>query len=322
MRHPLSIALSIRDKGPQMAVETPTITTTKRPRSRNRAPYLLLAPALVLIAIFIALPVVIVGYYSLFNYNVSTPWTNGFVGLQNFRVMLTQDPHFWNALGVTVKWVIVEVGLQMLLGLGLAIVLNRTFKGRGLTRALVFAPWAIAGVVATQIWLLIYSPSTGISNVLNNIGVSSDFAPLVGEQSAFWSAVVAELWRGLPFFAIMLLADLQSIPKDLYEAADVDGANSWRQFWNITLPHLRDAIVLTTLLRAVWEFNNVDLIYTLTGGGPAGATTTLPLYVVQQAVTSRNFGYGSALTIAGFVVLLVFSLVYLRLGHSSTKETA
>ena len=127
--------------------------------------------------------------------------------------------------------------------------------------------------------------------------------------------VTAELWRGVPFFSIILLAALQGIPGDLYEAAAVDGAGRWRRFLHISLPHLREAIVLATLLRAVWEFNNVDLLYTLTGGGPANETTTLPLYVAQKAVDSHDFGYGSALTMAGFVILLFFSILYLQLSR-------
>ena len=135
----------------------------------------------------------------------------------------------------------------------------------------------------------------------------------------FPATVVTELWRGVPFFAILLLADLQTIPNDLYEAASVDGAGRWRRFVSVTLPHLRDAIVLSTLLRAVWEFNNVDLIYTLTGGGPANQTTTLPLYVARKAVDSHDFGYGSALTMAGFVILLFFSILYLRLSKFGSR---
>jgi multiple sugar transport system permease protein len=131
----------------------------------------------------------------------------------------------------------------------------------------------------------------------------------------FASVVTAELWRGVPFFAIVLLAALQAIPTDLYEAAAVDGASRWQAFTRVTLPLLKDAIILATLLRAVWEFNNVDLIYTMTAGGPGDLTTTLPLYVVNQAIRYHNFGYGSALSVVGFLVLLVFAILYLRLGR-------
>jgi multiple sugar transport system permease protein len=119
----------------------------------------------------------------------------------------------------------------------------------------------------------------------------------------------------VPFFAIVLLAALQGIPTDLYEAASVDGAGRWQAFTRVTLPLLKDAIILATLLRGVWEFNNVDLIYTMTAGGPGDLTTTLPLYVVNQAIRYHNFGYGSALSVVAFAVLLLFAVLYLRLGR-------
>lgn len=298
----------------------PPRPTKRRKAPWFRGPYGLITPAIVLITVFIAVPVGTVIYFSLFQYNLSKPWATKFIGIDNFRTMLFDDPQFWSSLGITGIWVVAEVVLQLVLGLALALLLNRMFRGRGLVRALMFAPWAISGVLATQIWLLIYNPTTGIADVLSQLGARTDFAPLSAGGSAFWAAVIAELWRGLPFFAIMLLADMQSIPKDVYEAADVDGASAFKQFRYVTLPYLREAIIITTLLRAVWEFNNVDLLYTLTGGGPAGATTTLPLYIVNEAVGARNFGYGSALTIAGFVILLVFSMIYLYFGRASRKE--
>ncbi|HTI25512.1 MAG TPA: sugar ABC transporter permease [Kutzneria sp.] len=283
--------------------------------SRARwTPYLLIAPTVLLMAVFLAYPVGSVVYYSLQHYNATRSWANGFAGLDNFRQMLLHDPLFWQSLGFSVRWVVVEVGLQLVLGLVLALIVNETFVGRGLARALVFSPWAVSGVLTTGIWILLYNPSTGLFEQLASWGVGSHGTSVLGDPATVFPAtVVAELWRGVPFFAILLLADLQTIPHELYEAANVDGATRWQRFRLVTLPHLRDAIVLSTLLRAVWEFNNVDLLYTLTGGGPADQTTTLPLYVARKAVDSHDFGYGSALTTAGFVVLLFFSVLYLRL---------
>jgi multiple sugar transport system permease protein len=259
----------------------------------------------------LAYPIGSVAWYSLRRYVLTQPWDNGFAGLDNFRRMFTADPLFWHSLGFAAMWVAAEVGLQLVLGLGLALIVNETFVGRGLARAAVFSPWAVSGVLTTGIWLLLYNPSTGVFNALGDGSTSV----LAGQHSVFPATVIAELWRGVPFFAILLLADLQSIPKDEYEAASVDGAGRLRRFRYVTLPHLRDAIVLSTLLRAVWEFNNVDLIYTLTGGGPANQTTTLPVYIARTVVDSHDFGYGAALTVAGFVILLFFSMLYLRLSR-------
>ena len=286
-------------------------------RRRGWLPYLCLLPASLLIATFVIYPVATVFFYSVQQYDVTRPYLNGFVGLDNFRQVLTADDVFRTSLAVSVKWVGSEVVLQLVLGMGLALLMNSAFRGRGLARSLLFSPWAVSGVVVTTMWKLMYNPFTGLlDTVLMRTGViHSPIQWLADVNTVFASVVAAELWRGVPFFAIVLLAALQAIPTDLYEAAAVDGASRWQAFTRVTLPLLKDAIVLATLLRGVWEFNNVDLIYTMTAGGPGDLTTTLPLYVVNQAIRYHNFGYGSALSVVGFVVLLVFAILYLRLGR-------
>ncbi|WP_231642111.1 carbohydrate ABC transporter permease [Nocardia sp. NRRL S-836] len=289
-------------------------------RTRTWAPYALIAPTLALMLVFLVYPIASVGWFSLRQHTVTQPWKNGFIGFENFRRMLFEDQLFWQSLAFSAKWVVVEVGLQLVLGLVLALIVNETFVGRAVARSLVFSPWAVSGVLTTGIWILLYNPSTGVFQQLAQWGIGDPGTSVLGDPATVFPAtVVTELWRGVPFFAILLLADLQTIPNDLYEAASVDGAGRWRRFVSVTLPHLRDAIVLSTLLRAVWEFNNVDLIYTLTGGGPANQTTTLPLYVARKAVDSHDFGYGSALTMAGFAVLLFFSILYLRLSKFGSR---
>ncbi|MWA09289.1 carbohydrate ABC transporter permease [Streptomyces sp. BA2] len=287
----------------------------------RRLPYLLIAPAGLLMIGFIAYPVISVFYYSLRHYNPTKPWRDGFAGFDNFVTAFTEDPQFWQTLGFSLQWVAVEVVLQLLLGLGLALIVNQTFIGRAMARALVFSPWAVSGVLTSTIWLLIFNSQTGITRYLADMGIGSYGTSWLSDTSTVFPAVVvAELWRGVPFFAILILADLQSVSKDLYEAAEVDGASRFRQFFHITLPHLKDAIILSTLLRAVWEFNNVDLLYTLTGGGPAGETTTLPLRIASIAVDSHDFGYASALTSIAFVILLFCSMVYLRLSKFGGQD--
>ncbi|WP_030544602.1 carbohydrate ABC transporter permease [Streptomyces albus] len=291
----------------------PRGTGRRRAGGPARLPYLLISPAVLLMLGFLAYPMISVLYYSLRHYNVTKPWRNGFAGLDNFSALLADDL-FWQSLVFSAQWVGTEVALQLALGLALALIVNQTFVGRGISRALVFSPWAVSGVLTTTIWMLLYNPSTGVSRYLADAGIGSYGTSVLSDPgTVFWAAVLAELWRGVPFFAILILADLQSIPRDLYEAASVDGAGRLRQFLHITLPHLKDAIVLSTLLRAVWEFNNVDLLYTLTGGGPAGATTTLPLYVANTGIHGHDFGYASALTTVAFVILLFCSILYLRL---------
>jgi len=293
--------------------------TVRRRAGRRRSwlPYLTLLPASVLIASFVVFPVATVFYYSLQQYDVTRPYLNGFVGLDNFRQVLTSDDVFRTSLAVSVKWVGSEVVGQLVLGMILALVLNSAFRGRGLARSLLFSPWAVSGVVVTTMWKLLYNPFTGmLDTVLTRVGlIHAPIQWLSDLDTVFGAVVAAELWRGVPFFAIVLLAALQGIPTDLYEAAAVDGAGRWQAFTRVTLPLLKDAIILATLLRGVWEFNNVDLIYTMTAGGPGDLTTTLPLYVVNQAIRYHNFGYGSALSVVAFAVLLLFAVLYLRLGR-------
>ncbi|WP_457031094.1 carbohydrate ABC transporter permease [Kitasatospora sp. P5_F3] len=295
-----------------MALAAPPPARGHRLR-RALTPYALISPTLLLLSTFLVFPVGSVLYYALQHHVVNEPYDDAFVGLANFQRMFG-DEQFWSSLAFSAKWVFAEVLLQLLLGLALALIVNETFVGRAVARALVFSPWAVSGVLTTSIWMLLYNPATGVFHYLAELGVGSAGTSVLGNpDTVFGAAVVAELWRGVPFFAILILADLQSVPKELYEAASMDGAGRVRTFFHVTLPHLRDAIVLATLLRSVWEFNNVDLLYTLTNGGPAGATTSLPLYVAQLARKSYDFGYGSALTTAAFVILLFCSILYLRL---------
>ncbi|MFI7148887.1 carbohydrate ABC transporter permease [Nonomuraea sp. NPDC050022] len=301
-------------------VRRPLAARRRSTGSRAGHAYLLIAPAVVLVLVFLFYPVLSVFWESLRHHNLTRPLDDGFAGLDNYRALLA-DEVFWRSLRFTAQWVFVEVGLQFVFGLALALVLNRTFVGRGLARALAFSPWAVSGILTTTIWILLYNPTTGIGHYLASMGIGEYGTSLLSEPgTTFWALVIAELWKGIPFFAILILADLQSVPLDLYEAANVDGAGPLRRFSSVTWPHIRKAVVIATLLRAVWEFNNVDLLYTMTAGGPAGSTTTLPLYVAQTAIHDQDFGYGSALTVTAFLLLTFASMVYLRISNGDSKE--
>ena len=143
---------------------------------------------------------------------------------------------------------------------------------------------------------------------------------LANTKYVLGSVIVAELWRGIPFFAISLLAAMQGLPDDIYEAARVDGSTKFQTFRFITLPMLKNTIVLTTLLRTIWEFNSVDLIYSLTGGGPVGKTTTLSMLIANQAIKTSNYGYGSALSVVSFAILAVIAVIYMKLSGFGKEE--
>lgn len=281
---------------------------------KKATPYLLLLPSIIMIAAFLFYPMGTVFYYSFQNYDISAPFYDGFAGLDNYIKIFTKDKLFYSSLMNSVKWVLSEVGLQLLFGLIFALLLNEKFKFRGFARTVTFLPWAISGVLTSVMWMLMYNEHIGVFNdILRKLGlISKNISFLSSTNSAFASVIIAELWRGIPFFAVTLLAGLQNIPDELYEAAKVDGATWWDELRNITLPQLKNTIVLTTLLRIVWEFNNVDLLYNLTGGGPANSTMTYAMYIANTAVKGSNFGYGSALTVIGFSILTIVALIYLR----------
>lgn len=285
-------------------------------------PYFFIFPAVLLIGVFLVYPIGNLFYYSFRNYNMSMPFLDGFAGIDNFINIFTKDRIFYNSLLISAKWVVTEVFFQLVFGLIVALLLNRSFRLRGLFRVLAFSPWAISGVLTSMMWALMYNQNIGVINDLfmKLHWITKPVAWLADLKFVFSSVIVAELWRGIPFFAILLLAALQTVPDELYEACRVDGGGWWRMFRHITLPYLKNTIVLSTLLRAVWEFNQVDMIYTLTGGGPARLTSTLSMYVVNQAIGANNFGYGSALAVIAFVILLGFAGIYLWISRFGKEE--
>lgn len=285
-------------------------------------PYLFLAPATFFILAFLAYPLLTVFFYSFQHYNITKFTETGFAGLENF-IELFQDKIFYRSLLVSLKWVVVEVCFQLVIGLVLALLLDMKFIGRGVYRCVVFFPWAVSGVLTSMLWSLIYNENIGLLNsILQDLGlISKNIAWLGNVDTVFKAVAVAEIWRGVPFFAITILAALQNISGDLHEAALVDGANIMQEIFLIKLPILKNTIILTTLLRAVWEFNNVDLIFTLTGGGPSYRTTTLTMYMTNMSVKNGNYGYGSTLAVIAFIILLVFAVSYLKLSGYGKEES-
>jgi multiple sugar transport system permease protein len=278
-------------------------------------PYLLITPSLLLIAVLMVIPLGSVFKMSLQNYSTNQLYGRGFIGFKNYLDIFGKDPVFLRTIPVTLKWVGIEVICQLVLGMMVALLLNRTFKGRGLARAAMFIPWAVSGVLTTMLWLLIFNQHIGLLNdILRKLGfIKENIAWLANPNTVFGSVLLAELWRGIPFFAITLLAALQTIPVEVYESGKVDGCDPIRQFFLITLPFLKEAIIFATLMRAIWEFNNIDMILTMTNGGPVYLTTTLPIYMMKTAIIEGNYGYGSALAVIIFVILMVFTVSYLAM---------
>ncbi|MBR0557827.1 sugar ABC transporter permease [Ciceribacter sp. L1K23] len=280
-------------------------------------PYLYSAPALILIVAVMLVPLVLGISYAFRDIQLLNPFSGGVIGLDHFRT-LSQDQDFYRALRNTLWWTGASVALQFVLGLILALLLDKPFYGRGLAQALVFLPWAVPSFLAGLNWAWLFNPvigplphwlfAMGILDAPNNILADPDLA--------MWGPIVANVWWGIPFFAITLLAALQAIPRDLYEAASIDGAGPVQRFLSITLPFLAPTIAITVLLRTVWISNFADLIIVMTNGGPADRTQIVASYIFTQAFKRLDFGYASAIALVLLVLLLAYSMLIVLLRQS------
>ncbi len=283
---------------------------------REGLPWLFTAPVAILVAIGVLFPL---GYVLVLGSQDYSPYlgqASKYVGFDNYRAVFA-DSAFWRALVASVIWVLGSVVPQFLLGLAMALVLNETFRGRGIVRTIILAPWAVSGVVTGFIWMWLFDGTIGVVNdLLMRAGVVDAPVPWGIYEGTTWTMVfIANAWRGAPFFAIVILAALQSIDAVLYEAASIDGASRWQKFRYVTWPLILNAVVISTLLRALWTFNFIDLLWTMTRGGPAGSTTTLPIYIFDVVYQKGQFGYGAALSVVLCLLLIAFSAGYWQLNR-------
>jgi len=269
--------------------------------------YALLAPALLLVAVAALLPVLFTIWLS-FRRQMPIFGISQWTGLDNYGFLL-EDPRFWNAVANTGYFVAVSVALETALGLGFALLLNRKFPGRGLARALVLIPWAVPSVAAARFWEWILNADFGLLNYL--LGVRIHW---LGDP--FWAmhaAILADVWKSTPFVVILLLAGLQLMPEELYRAARIDGAGPWQMFRHVTLPLLKPFLLLALIFRTMDAARVFDLLFVLTGGGPANQTETMVVYSYKLLYRTLQFGYGSAVAVATFAFILALSLGYLRM---------
>jgi multiple sugar transport system permease protein len=284
-------------------------------------PYLYSAPAVMLITAVMLVPLAIGISYAFRDLVLLDPMSGGYVGLEHFR-NLWADANFWNALENTVWWTGVSVVLQFALGLILALLLNRPFPGRGLIQPLVFLPWAVPAFLSGLNWAWLFNPVVGpLPHWLFALGLKA--APdniLSDPDAALWGPIIANVWWGTPFFAITLLAALQSIPREIYEAAAIDGAGPFRRFRDVTLPFLAPTIAIAVLLRTVWIANAADLIVVMTHGGPADRTQIVASYIFTQAFQRLDFGYASAIAVVLLLLLLAYAFVLILLRHALMKR--
>nr|WP_298684960.1 sugar ABC transporter permease [uncultured Dongia sp.] len=284
-------------------------------------PYLYVAPALILIVAVMLVPLVLGLSYAFRDVRLLNPFSGGFVGLDHFRV-LASDVAFARALKNTLLWAGASVSLQFTFGLILALLLDRPFRGRAIAQALVFLPWAVPSFLSGLNWAWMFNPVVGpLPHWAFALGLTSAPTNLLSDPTmAMWGPIIANVWWGIPFFAITLLAALQAIPRDLYEAASIDGANAVQRFLSITLPFLAPTIAITVLLRTVWIANFADLIIVMTNGGPADRTQIVASYIFTQAFRRLDFGYASAIAVVLLVLLMTYSLLIVLLRQSLLRR--
>lgn len=271
-----------------------------------------MSPALLIVIFVVFIPVIEAVIMSFQNYDLRRPHHIGFIGLNNF-IEIFQDNIFWLALKNTVIWVVFGVGLQFLFGFILALLLNQHFKGRGVVRAVSLIPWATPGVLIALMWRWIYDGNFGVLNdLLVKLGIINDNIMFLSQTTtAFPSVIVTIIWQGIPFFAIMILAGLQGIDQEMYEAAEIDGANAIQKLFRITIPSLKNTIFITILLRIIWVANSVDIIHNMTGGGPSYSTQTLSVYIFNKA-NVLDLGYSSGMALILMILLASVAIPYLK----------
>lgn len=292
-------------------------------RSRRRAllrpglqkklePYIFILPVFLLLLFVFGYPLLNSFIMAFENYKLTAPDKIYFNGFDNFRKM-AGDGDMGLIIRNSVIYVVASVGGQFLLGMTLALALRKKFPGRGLYQSIVFLPWAFSAFVVGIMYRWSFNGEYGVVNdVLLKMGIVKESVAWLGTPGlSLLVVIIAMIWMGIPFFAIMNLAALQSIPADIYEAADIDGCPAIRRFFAITLPYIKPTVIMTLLLRVIWVFNSFDLIVVITNGGPASYSQTLPSYMYTRAFSSYDFGLASAMGLLLMVILIVYSAGFL-----------
>ena len=296
-----------------------TLTSSERSnvlrkhRQKHGMGYLFLLPALILYALFMLYPFVESIYLSLTDWNGVNP-DKHFIGLRNYVEMLG-DSLVWTSLGHNLIWVVIGTIAPIALGLFLAVLVSSKPRGFTLFRTVYFLPHILSPVIIGIIWGWIYNPLFGLLNtVLGAIGLSSLQRGWLGEPGlALYAVLAAAIWATVGFTFIIFLAGLQNVSVDLLEAAQLDGANAWQRFWNVTVPQLANVLTVVTTLILIGGFNVFDIVFIMTGGGPANSTELIATYTYKEAFTQNRVGYGAALAMLMTVISLVTAIVFIRI---------
>ncbi len=289
-----------------------------RPRSglsarRSYVGYGFIAPAVIVLAALTLFPLGYNVWLSVQQRILTLPFENHAVGLANY-VALAQDTQFWHDLLRTLMFTGISVFVELVLGMVLALVMSKEFRARAMVRVSILIPWAIPTAVSAMLWAMFFDPRTGfVDFFLGRVGLPGSH--LVWFNSAFFAwipIILSDMWKNTPFMALLLMAGLQSIPKELYESARIDGAGSWQAFWRVTIPLMQPVILVALIFRTLSALLVFDTVFVMTGGGPGTATTVVAYYNWYQFFTALNYGYGAAISVVITAVAMLMAFLYVR----------
>ena len=277
-------------------------------------------PAMLIVFLLLVYPIISSVYFSFTSKNLIRPYYK-WIWFDNFKFVLT-NPEFYHAFLTSIKWTVLSIIGQLLVGFIAALSLNRIPKFSGFYRTLLIIPWAFPAIVIAFSWKWILNDVYGfIPNLLTQLHITKENINFLADpKTAFWIVLFINIWFGAPLFMVNILAALKTIPREQYEAAIVDGASSFQVFRYITIRHIRGVIGLLVVLRTIWVFNNFDLLYLLTGGGPSDLTTTLPIYAYKTGWNLKRLGTASAVTILLLLFLMAVCFGYFKLLNKWERE--
>ena len=284
---------------------------------KNWPGYLLLLPAVICVLALSIYPLCRGIYLSFVNYNLVRPndeLFNTFAGLDNY-IEIFHNEIFVKSVGNTVLWTVVNLAVQLVAAMLLALALNQKLKGRSVFRTLILVPWAVPHAIAAMTFTFLYNANVGIINILAvKLGALTEPISWLGNTgTAFWCVVLVAIWKGIPFQMIFILAALQGISEDIYESAEIDGAGRWQKFWKITLPIIKEPLAIATVLNLIGIVSCFNTIWLMTKGGPLYSTEIIYTFAYREAFINHDFGTASAASVILFLFMAVFSWIYLRM---------
>lgn len=294
--------------------------TSNRIKRVMRSGVWFVVPAILVIGLLLLYPVGSSILYSFTSKHlIKANWK--WVGVKNYVAILS-DPDFWHSLLTNIKWTVTSLLCQLIVGFSAAMALERIKKAKGLYRTMLIVPWAFPSIVIALSWKWILNGVSGfLPHLLVKLGICQTLPQfLTSGNSAFWTLVLINTWFGAPLIMVNVVSALQTVPKDQYEAAQIDGASSFQSFLNITVPHIKTVVGLLVVLRTIWVFNSFDMIYLITGGGPGGATETVPIYAYNIGWGLKQLGKSSAVTVILLGFLLIVCSMYFRILNKWEKE--